>query len=85
MLINMDGNWILSKKYLDLGFNIAGFAGTALVLIYRNRIIFIISSGLLLRNDHISRLCDSYLDLKSNTSPSKHIRKPLAGVGKLTS
>jgi hypothetical protein len=59
----METKYILPLKYIEEGFKLSGFGNKSLALKHHEKIIFVFYSDLDLKNDFVSRLCESYLKL----------------------
>jgi hypothetical protein len=69
----METEYILSQKYVDLGFKMSRFGRESLALKCQDKVVFVFSSGLDVRADFVSRLCDCHLKLTSDKSASQNI------------
>jgi len=62
----MKTDYVLPEKYADLGFEVSKLGKESLILSYKGKSIFVFSSGIDVREEFISRLCDCRLKLNSS-------------------
>ncbi len=61
----MKTDYVLPEKYTNLGFWVAKLGSETLMLSYQGKTIFVFSSGIDVRAEFISRLCECRLKLNS--------------------